>query len=72
MTLELASQLDIIGLFDVPYHYVGMLERFGGIISPIDEEVMNNQIEIFQIESRNPHLHEVKGDRHVKDMSCST
>ena len=70
MSLELASQLDYSSGYSIePYHYVGMLERFGGIIGPIDDEVMNNQIEIFQIESRNPHLHEVKGDEHVKDMS---
>ncbi len=72
MTLDLASQIDYSSGYSIePYHYVGMLERFGGIIGPIDDEIMNNQIEIFQIESRNPHLHEVKGDEHVKDMSYS-
>jgi mannosyl-3-phosphoglycerate synthase len=32
---------------------------------------MKESIELFQIESRNPHLHEVKGDEHVKDMSIA-
>jgi mannosyl-3-phosphoglycerate synthase len=32
---------------------------------------MKQSIEMFQIESRNPHLHEVKGDEHVKDMSIA-
>ena len=31
--------------------------------------MLKSQIEVYQIESRNPHLHEVKGEEHVQDMS---
>ena len=48
-----------------------MLVRFGGITKPVEPQVMKERIELFQIESRNPHLHEVKGDEHVKDMSVA-
>lgn len=70
MSMELAAKLDFSSGYSIePYHYINMLERFGGIIGNTDDEVLKNRIEIFQIESRNPHLHEVKGDEHVKDMS---
>ena len=32
------------------------------------EKIMKKGIEIFQIESRDPHLHEEKGDEHLADM----
>ena len=53
----------------LPYHYVNMLEKYGGILAPPSDDIMKKGIEFFQIESRNPHLHEVKGDQHVKEMS---
>ena len=33
-----------------------------------DAEIMKKGVEIFQIESRDPHLHEEKGDEHLADM----
>jgi mannosyl-3-phosphoglycerate synthase len=70
MSMSLASKLDFSSGYSIePYHYINMLERFGGIIGNTEKEILKNRIEIFQIESRNPHLHEVKGDEHVKDMS---
>jgi hypothetical protein len=35
---------------------------------PTDSEIMKKGVEIFQIESRDPHLHEEKGDEHLADM----
>ncbi|WP_020530588.1 mannosyl-3-phosphoglycerate synthase [Flexithrix dorotheae] len=70
MTMDLAMKLDYSSGYSIePYHYINVLEKFGGIIANPSEDVMNQQVEFFQIESRNPHLHEVKGDQHVKDMS---
>jgi mannosyl-3-phosphoglycerate synthase len=70
MTMKLAAKLDFSSGYSIePYHYINMLERFGGIIGNPEKDILKNRVEIFQIESRNPHLHEVKGDEHVKDMS---
>lgn len=70
MSMDLAANLDFSSGYSIePYHYINMLERFGGIIGNPEEDILKNRIEVFQIESRNPHLHEVKGDEHVKDMS---
>src|SRR5690606_11888321 len=33
---------------------------------------MQRMVKISQIESRNPHLHEVKGDEHVEDMIAAS
>jgi mannosyl-3-phosphoglycerate synthase len=72
MSMDLAVQLDFSSGYSIePYHFISMLERFGGITKPIEPQVMKESIELFQIESRNPHLHEVKGDEHVKDMSIA-
>ena len=72
ISMDLAVQLDFSSGYSIePYHFISMLERFGGITKPIEPQVMKESIEMFQIESRNPHLHEVKGDEHVKDMSIA-
>jgi len=72
ISMDLAAQLDFSSGYSIePYHFISMLERFGGITKPIEPQVMKESIELFQIESRNPHLHEVKGDEHVKDMSVA-
>jgi mannosyl-3-phosphoglycerate synthase len=69
LTLDLAMMLDYSSGYSVePYHYMNMLEKFGGLSEPAFPEVMRKGIEIFQIESRNPHLHEQKGEEHVDDM----
>ena len=72
LTMEMAMQLDYSSGYSIePYHYVNVLERYGGILAPPSDKVMKEGVEFFQIESRNPHLHEVKGDEHVKDMSLA-
>jgi mannosyl-3-phosphoglycerate synthase len=72
ISMDLAAQLDFSSGYSIePYHFISMLERFGGIMKSIEPQVMKESIELFQIESRNPHLHEVKGDEHVKDMSIA-
>ncbi len=70
MTMELAKNLDFSSGYSIePYHFINMFERFAGIHENPLADVLKHGIEIYQIESRNPHLHEVKGDEHVKDMS---
>lgn len=70
MSMDLAMLINYASGFAVePYHFIDLWEKFGGILPSPYPEVMREQVEIFQIESRNPHLHEVKGDDHVAKMS---
>lgn len=71
LSLDLAMLLSYASGYAIePYHFIDLWEKFGGILptSPYPE-VMQAHIELFQIESRNPHLHESKGEEHIEDMS---
>ncbi len=70
MSMPLALSLDYSTGFSVEtHHFVSLMEKFGGIIPTSFPEIMRSGVEIFQIESRNPHLHEVaKGDDHINEM----
>ena len=69
MSMDLALNIDYSSGYSIePYHYINVLERYGGIIDSPSKEIMKQGIEFFQIESRNPHLHEVKGEEHVLSM----
>lgn len=50
------------------YQYMNLLEMFGGVRPSPYPEVMDQGVEVFQVETRNPHFHENKGDEHVEDM----
>ena len=47
---------------------VNVLEEFGGIIPTANQEAMDKGVEVMQVETRNPHFHEDKGDDHLKEM----
>jgi len=70
MSMDLALLLDYSAGFSVEtYHFVNLLERFGGVTPGPYPEVMKAGVEVFQMESRNPHLHEAdKGDDHIQEM----
>lgn len=51
-----------------PYHFVHLLEEYGGVLPQTSHGDMRRLVKICQIESRNPHFHASKGDRHVDDM----
>ena len=51
-----------------PYHIINILERFGGVVESPLPHLMKECIEIYQIESRNPHLHEAGGQEHIEQM----
>ncbi len=69
ITMKLAEILDYRSRFAVePNELVNILEQFGGITKPKFSEPMEKGVEIFQIETRNPHFHEEKGDEHIKGM----
>ncbi len=75
LTTDLAMALDYATGYAVEtFHYVHLLEKYGGILSESEggAEDMHRLVKISQIESRNPHLHEVKGDEHVEDMIAAS
>jgi mannosyl-3-phosphoglycerate synthase len=72
MTMDLAMTLDYSSGYSIePYHYINMFEQFGGIEgSVLKKDMIHQPVEIFQIESRNPHMHDTeKGDEHIDEMS---
>jgi mannosyl-3-phosphoglycerate synthase len=70
MTTELAMILDYSTGYSVePYEIVNLMEKFGGVTESLFPEVMKTGVEVYQIESRNPHLHEAGDTEHVEQMS---
>lgn len=68
MTMELANIMHYSTGYSVePYQYIYLLEEFGKGESRYTE-ASTTGIEVLQIETLNPHLHEEKGEKHVKGM----
>jgi mannosyl-3-phosphoglycerate synthase len=69
MSLKLAELLTYSSHYAIePYEIVNVLEEFGGIIPTVNQDAMDKGVEIMQVETRNPHFHEDKGDDHLKEM----
>ncbi|MGA9151523.1 MAG: mannosyl-3-phosphoglycerate synthase [Candidatus Nitrosopolaris sp.] len=69
MSMKLAELLTYSSGFSVePYEVVNILEEFGGILPTENQDAMDKGIEILQVETRNPHFHEEKGDDHLNEM----
>jgi mannosyl-3-phosphoglycerate synthase len=69
MSLKLAELLTYSSGYAVEtYEIVNMLEEFGGIVPTVNQDAMDKGVEIMQVETRNPHFHEDKGDDHLKEM----
>ncbi|MFN0084335.1 MAG: mannosyl-3-phosphoglycerate synthase [Blastocatellia bacterium] len=70
LSMELAMRLDYAAGYGVEtYHFVNLLEKFGVVRKSPYPDMMKEGIEIFQIESRNPHLHDIsKGEEHIHEM----
>ena len=69
LTVDLALKLEFAAGYAVEtHHYMNLLEQYGGILDSTDPELVREKVTICQIESRNPHMHESKGDDHVEDM----
>jgi mannosyl-3-phosphoglycerate synthase len=67
--MKLAELLTYSSSFSVEtYEMVNLLEEFGGIVPTENQEAMDKGIEVMQVETRNPHFHEEKGDIHLKEM----
>ena len=69
ISLQLADILPYASGFAVePQELLSIFEGFGGALPVADRSAANRGVEIFQIESRNPHLHEEKGAEHIQEM----
>lgn len=66
---ELGVRMRLASGFAVePYEYLDMFEQFGGVSETPHPEVLQSTVDVFQIETRNPHFHENKGADHVQEM----
>jgi mannosyl-3-phosphoglycerate synthase len=69
MSLKLAELLTFSSGYSIePYEIVNVLEEFGGIIPTAHQDAMDRGVEVMQVETRNPHFHEDKGEDHLKEM----
>jgi mannosyl-3-phosphoglycerate synthase len=74
VTLDLGLRMRLAGGFAVePFEFLDLFEQFGGVLEPSDTQVPNLQVmagsvPVLQIETRNPHFHENKGEDHVQGM----
>ena len=70
LTTKLADILSYSTGYSIePYHFVCLFDGFGlGAENIADTDAANAGIEIFQIETLNPHVHEEKGEEHVNNM----
>src|SRR3954454_10200913 len=69
MSLDLGLKLRLAGGFAVePYEYLDMFEQFGGVLESSSPDVMASSVPVLQIETRNPHFHDNKGEEHVQGM----
>ncbi len=69
LTVDLALKLEYAAGYAVEtHHFVNLLEKYGGLLASEDDEEVSEKVTICQIESRNPHMHESKGEDHVEDM----
>lgn len=73
MSMELAEVMPYGSGYAVePQQLISMFENYGGILPTEDTAVVEQGIDIFQIETRNPHLHEERGNEHLNKMLMSS
>jgi mannosyl-3-phosphoglycerate synthase len=70
MTMDLALRLSYASGYAIETrHFIDLLERYGSILENPSRDVLDQYVEVFQIESRNPHMHDIsKGDAHIGAM----
>jgi mannosyl-3-phosphoglycerate synthase len=69
MSVELGMRMRFGSGFSVePNQYMNLFEAYGGVTPAPYPEVMRGGVDIYQIETRNPHFHENKGSDHVQEM----
>ena len=73
MNLRLAEILPYASHYAVePQELVSIFEGFGGVLPIAHQTAAKHGIEVFQIQTGNPHLHEEKGGPHLEGMLSSS
>jgi mannosyl-3-phosphoglycerate synthase len=68
MTLKLAEVMSFSTGYSIePYHFIYLFEEFWKGETKF-KEALSSGIEIYQVETINPHVHEEKGEEHIKEM----
>ncbi|MEW6605622.1 MAG: mannosyl-3-phosphoglycerate synthase, partial [Thermoproteota archaeon] len=69
MSIKLAELLTFSSGYSIePFEIIDVLEEFGGILPTMHQDAMDKGVEVMQVETRNPHFHEDKGEEHLKEM----
>ena len=69
MSIKLAKIIPFASGYAVePQELVSLCEDYGGVLPMANQRIAKDGVEIFQIESRNPHFHEERGIAHLRDM----
>jgi mannosyl-3-phosphoglycerate synthase len=69
MSLKLAALLSYASRFAVePQELISIFEGFGGVLPMACKSATKHGVEVFQIETRSPHIHEERGSEHLQDM----
>ena len=69
MSMKLGEILEFEPKFAIETEEIeSVLEQFGGVLEPKSTDAMDKGVEIFQVETRNPHLHDEKGEEHIEVM----
>ncbi len=70
LTTKLADVLSYSTGYSIePYHFICLFDTFGpGVTEFSDLDAATAGVEVFQIETLNPHIHEEKGGMHIRNM----
>lgn len=67
MSLRLAQLLTYASGYAIETReLLSIFEGFGGVLPLVQHPAVKHGVEIFQIETRNPHLHEERGTKHLQ------
>ncbi len=73
MSMKLAEIMSFSSQYSIePYELVYLIEEFGGLYESEYKDAINEGVNIMQIESINPHIHEDKGLTHINEMLNSS
>ena len=73
MSMQLAEIIPYASGYAVEsQELISLFENFGGILPTKESEVIEQGIDILQIETRNPHLHEERGNQHLNEILLSS
>lgn len=69
LSVDLGMKMRVASGFAVePHQYIELFEQFGGVIASPNPDILKQGVDIYQVETRNPHFHENKGADHVQEM----